>query len=341
MNDSIISNEITEEIGLNTSSVKDIESNINNETGVVTQDDNKLEFSENSIITDEYFDQVCNDMEKMNYIEIAKFNKELKTEKDQLVSAKETANNIIDMKKSLKSYEGDITSAIDEANAEFETGVSDMQEFIDHYDDTMDKMNKLIEKSEEYLHKFDDVKKTTSFLNDAMLQVINKNIKKMETNNKVTKNLRIYYSELSVIFSNRTSIDFVLSKIPDKKSYIRRLKNEMRKETGDQYVKSIQKNVTSVFCSVFSVNQMQTFENYLKDLFNIDGDTETVFYFQYILYLIYNSEKTNGKYGKHKWVETMIMNVLDIVEGNYDLEGGKEFYDSQLLKLREAVLNIL
>ena len=345
MENTIISNEITEDIGIDTSNLQEMETNMNNEIGVNTTNEQSFELTDNSVITDEYFEKVCNDMETMNFVEIVKMQKELTSEKEELKSAKTTVENIISMKKTISEsseYGGeDLTSAIDEANAEFETGISDMQKFLDNFDDTMDKMDKLIAKADENIHKFDDVKKTTSFLTNAMVQIVDKNIAKMESTNNITKNIRIYYKELKNIFSNRTSIDFVLSKIPDKKSYVRRLKNEMRKETGDQYVKSIQKNVTAVFCSVFSINQMQMFENYLKELFDIDGDTETVFYFQYVLYLIYNAERTTGKYGKHKWIEVLIMNVLDIVDGNYDLEGGKEYFDEQLLKLREAVIAIM
>lgn len=346
MSETMISNEINEEVGLDTTNIQEMEAAIHDEIGIETPVEPSFEVADNSIITDEYFNKVCADMENMNFIEITKIQKELKNEKEQLISAKDTVENIISMKDSLNKVDeddtdNDLTSAIDEANAEFETGISDMKKFIDNFDETMDKMDKLIARAEEISHKFDDVKKTTSFLNDAMIQIVEKNLARMENNPKVTKNIRIFTNELKNIFTNRTSVDFILSKIPDKKSYVRRLKNEMNKETGNQYVKSVQKNVTAAFCSVFSVKQMQSFEDYLKALFNIDGDTETVFYFQYVLYLIYNAEKTTGKYGKHKWIEMLIMNVLDIVDGNYDLEGGEEFYKSQLLKLREAVIEIM
>ena len=343
MNDTIISNEVEETRGMNAEDLQTMESEINAGVGIPSDNSPSFELSNNSIISDDYFNEVCGNMEFMNFVEIVKLKKELESEKDQLISAKETVQNLLDMKSSISQFEDqieddDILTKIDEANTAVETGIDDMEEFISNFDNTMEKMDKLIAKADEHVHKFDGIKKTTSFLSDAMIQIIDKNISKMESSPNVTKTIKIYYKELRNIFSNRQNVDYILSKIPEKKTYIRRLKNELRKNTGDQYVKGVQKNVTVAFCSTFNVNQMTIFENYLKDLFN---DDEAVFYFQYVLYLIYTAEKSNGKYGKHKWVEVLIMNILDIISDTYNLDGGKEYFDEQLLKLKDEVIKIM
>ena len=79
---------------------------------------------------------------------------------------------------------------------------------------------------------------------------------------------------------------------------------------------------------------MASFEEYLINLFQSEDES---FYFQYILYLIYKKEKETGKFGKHKWIELLIMNVCDIQVGLYDLPGGKEEYDKKLIALRDAM----
>ena len=53
--------------------------------------------------------------------------------------------------------------------------------------------------------------------------------------------------------------------------------------------------------------------------------------------MMHSKEKQFGKYGNHKWVEVIIMNVIDILSDKYDLESGKEHYNEELLRLREAI----
>ena len=58
---------------------------------------------------------------------------------------------------------------------------------------------------------------------------------------------------------------------------------------------------------------------------------------QYALYLIYKNEKEFKVLGKHKYIENIIMNVLDICVGLYDLEGGKEYFNEKLCEIRDGV----
>jgi hypothetical protein len=83
---------------------------------------------------------------------------------------------------------------------------------------------------------------------------------------------------------------------------------------------------------------MTAIEHYLTGLFESE---DLAFYFQYVLSLIYEREMTHNKYGSHKWVEVLFMNIVDIIVGTYDLEGGKEEYEKKLLELKDLVKALL
>lgn len=341
MSDTIISNEIEESRGLNPENVEDVL-----EEKVDTSDASDMNIQGNNLITEEYFNKVCEEIKTMNFIEIQKFIREIKSQKNSVEQAKETVTSVLEMKENMKNAmslvdtdtKKDLAAEIEAADAEIESGVSDMKEFLDNYDDTISKMEKIIEAAEAKEHEFDEIEKTTSYLTQSMLEVLNKNAEKIDADNPNLKNLRIYYKETKNIFENRTSIDWILSKIPDTKIQLRRLKTELKKDKTGNYLKNIQKNVTGAFCSMFNINQMSSFEEYLKNAYS---DEDTTFYVQYVLYLIYTKEKTVGKYGKHKWVEVLIMNVMDVLTEMYDLEGGKVVIDENLQKIGDAVKTIM
>jgi hypothetical protein len=86
---------------------------------------------------------------------------------------------------------------------------------------------------------------------------------------------------------------------------------------------------------------MRDFEAYLKKVFNVEEDEadNSVFIVQYVLYLIYVDRKARTR-GLHKWIEMIIMNVIDINADNYDLPNGVDYFNEQLLKIRDAVMAI-
>jgi hypothetical protein len=278
----------------------------------------------------------------MNFIEIKKVNKEFKFQKDSLEKAKASVDQIMEMRKltdEAAETDTNLADAIMEANAETEAGTSNIEAFLNSYDDTMHKLEILIERSDERIREFDEVEKTTSYLTNSMLEIIKKNMERLDKDESDRmKHLKIYYKEVYNIFSNRTSIDFLLEKMDTKTIELRRLKTSLKKDKNGDVLKATQKKVTGFFTSVFNVKQLESVEKYLIDLFESE---ELAFYFQYVLSLIYEREKTHNKYGRHKWVEVVFLNIGDIIVENYDLEGGKDFYDTQLLKLKDKLVSIL
>ena len=303
-------------------------------------EDSLIDSNDGCVITQEYFDKICKEFEDMNYLELTKTCRHLKTNRDDLIHAKRTADQFIEMKNRLNDTDNDdLASAIMEANAETEAGTDTIETFLASYDDSMDKLDKLIERAEELIRKFDEQEKTTSFLTDNMLSVLNKNMARLEKSNDPSlKNIKIFYKVLHEIFTNRTSTTFLVEKVKDQKIIVRRLRDSISKDKSGSAITTTQKMVGGTFSNIFNATQLEAIEAYLQKLFN---DDDLVFYLQYALAHFYEHEKVYGKYGKHKWVEVMFMNIVDLCIETYDLEGGKEYYDQQLLKLKDAVQEIL
>lgn len=307
-----------------------------------TSEDIPIDFDEGGVITQEYFEKVCEELNEMNFLELQKTYRHLKVNRDELVSAKRTADQLIEMKKNLEEAENNndaLTNAIIEANAETEAGTDNIETFLKSYDSTMDKLEKLIQRAEDILHKFDEQEKTTSFLTENMLTVLNKNIKRLDlSNDSSLKNIKIFYKVLYEIFTNRASTTFLVKVIEDQKIFVTRLHDSINKDKSGSHEKLTKEMIDGTFSDVFNSVQLEAIGSYLEKLF---GDKKTVFYLQYALAHFYSHEKSYGKYGKHKWVEVMYMNIIDICTDMYDLEGGKEYYEQQLLNLKDVIKNFL
>ena len=146
--------------------------NMEEETNQPATTNEEFVLEDQSIISDEYFEKTCEEIAEMNFIEVKKINKEFLFQKDSLEKAKESVEQIMELRKATEDAaesNADLANAIIDADAEMNTGIENITEFLNSYDDTMSKLNALIEKSEERLHAFDNVEVTTKYLNDSML----------------------------------------------------------------------------------------------------------------------------------------------------------------------------
>ena len=201
----------------------------------------------------------------------------------------------------------------------------------------------MIEKTDERIKSFDSIKKTTSYLTNSMLEIIDKNFERItQIDSEKTKHLKKYYSTTRHIFANRTSVDFLLERISARNIEVRRLKASLKNDKRGDVLKATKNRAAGIFGNCFNTTQLEMVEGYLSNLFGyVFNYDDITFYFLYVLSLIYEREKTHGKYGNHKWVEVLFMNIIDIRTDMYDLDGGAEYYNEQLLKLKDALIAIL
>lgn len=335
-----MSNVVTDNIGMSDSIKKTFE-RIDEQPIPEDVSSGEYDLSNVGIISQEYFEKMCDEIEQMNFLELTKLHKQLTVNQDDLIHAKRTADQLIELQDELsKNDDNDLAKAIVEANAETEAGATEgVQAFLKAYDSTMDKLDKLIEKVDNTLKNFEEMPKTTSFLTENMISVLDKNLERLNVSDKSSlKTIKIFYKVLYEIFTNRTSTTFLVDKVKNQKSNVQRLKRDIANDKTGSSMKRAQEKTCGLFLSVFNAAQLTAIEEYLQKLFE---DDDIAFYLQYALACFYEHEKVYGKYGKHKWVEVMFMNISDICADMYDLEGGKEYYDQQLLKLKDAIIEIL
>lgn len=282
------------------------------------------------------------DIEEANFIELGNIKRKLEREKDDLAQSKEMADSIIELKEQLKKQKTDdiLATQMEIANLENDSMFNDLNKFLEEYDMLQEETAKLLQRTNERLDEFKDIPKTTSFMTGLMLETLNKNLKRVEETAELNPNGTVKIKKMienqMQIFTHRDSMKFILSKVGNYDIQLRRVINDCLKPNADRdIIPSIQKSVTETFIKVFNTNQLSAFEKYLTDLY---GDSTDSFFVQYVLYLVYRRELDHGRaYGNHKWVEVLIMNVLDISTDLYDLESGKEKYDAELIRLRDAI----
>lgn len=298
---------------------------------------------ENKTLSDEEYQKRLIELESMNFVELSKTKKEIKNEYDAMKMAKPQVESLLAMKNDLQdSLDQDtpLAAAVAEANLE-SNDIMDMENFLETYDDTIAKMESLLRRVDELIASFDSVEKTSSYLSNCMCELLDKQAARIDEEYKDSphaKHLRIYYKEVSSIFKNRTDISWVTEKMKMKSIELRRFKESVKKDKFNAVIPNTWKRICGGFSDAYDEKQMTHIKEYITNLLN--GDETTSFYFMYVLYLIRTRERQTGKYGKHKWVDILCMNIMDIIVDNYDLEGGKEFYDQQILKLVETLKSL-
>ena len=292
---------------------------------------------------EKWYNTVIKDMKEMNFVELMQLKAEINSQSQLLEEAKTTIENIKNLQKEMEnaaSEDDDIEleKKLLEANAEEDTGIDDIEKFAKEYEFTKEKLDSLINTIESELSKYDDVKDSTKFLTENILEVINKQIDRLNKEESPNfKKIKIYYNIMKEVFENRTSVDYILKEIPKYKNMVSRLKLSLKKDP--KVLQSVQTNVCKTLGGTFNSNQLSNFENYIMELFE---DNDATFYFQYILYLIYDKDKSDNKvFGNFKWVDVLIMNIIDIILEKYDLPGGKDEYDKALLTLKDEIVKIL
>jgi len=341
----MINTNVEEKRGLNIESVPDMADNMESDAYLAKA----AKDPDDSVITEEMLEQEVDRINSMNYIEVMTFKKDLQKQIDDVAQVKAVAEQFMELQK--KVNEEEEASAGDQINLEnmkddIGLNAKEIQKFLDGYAANRRTIQEDMERVDARLMEFENVDKTAKFMNECMLEIADKRIKQLEDDTMIAlarkKDALTYYQNMRKIYSNRDSVDFVISQIVKKKDliirFIRRTNKEIRYNQQLPF-NSVSTSATKAFINVFSVKQMTAFDGYLSNLFNPEknkSDTST-WLVQYALYLVYSDKKLR-KYGEHKWIEMLILNVLNIIDDSYDLDNGIEYFDEQLLKVRDTVM---
>lgn len=196
---------------------------------------------------------------------------------------------------------------------------NDIKIFVETYEANKNKMTAVIDAINLEMKKYDDIQKGTKFYTELYISNLEEVMAKLASS---TKNIESFIYTLDA-FKNRTGIDFI--KAYSKGYIVCNIKMDVIKKR-DKCVKLY----LDAFSQLFTNEQIKMFEDYISEKFEKNDRVITTFMTD--LGKMINKEKQTGKYN---YVKVLVMNIVDIVNGIYDLEGGKEYFDSKILELYE------
>lgn len=260
-------------------------------------------------------------IDSYNYVELGILNMNLKRELEQLDSTKAMMNSIND----LKDVE-DLTKNIMSENAlDFNEIRQEKESFLNDYDAYKEGYEELIEYIAENYKKYEGQDKSTKFLTDQLIESVEKRKKKLEdsdASDASDNDREIQRLEKTIeIYSNRTDLSYIERKLQNTATLKR-----IKKEYLDNSRKSIRKGVKNLM-GTFSQEQIIAFEEIMIGLF---GDRLLGDIFVIHMAHLY---KTEARHNDHTRIRVMIMNLIDIQNGIFDI-GDPEEYLTSIKNLR-------
>lgn len=295
-------------------------------------------------------------IDSMGFVELINYKRSINSTINTLKDTKEAIHTIRNMEESMARVETlrkgtsgkmqAIPSPIAMANIQdgLDMDAEEISEFLDGYDESVQSLNTLKELCEKRIHEFDNIKKTSSFMNNEFVKVIKNTLSKIEESENPSrmKTIRIMQQNMLVVYKNGESLDFLTSQIPNKGQIVNRWLDSIEKEIKQSKLGSIQSimmNVTENFVVTFGEERMTAAVNYLDECFAEAGlGTDAIYVFLYFLYLVHTDIQTRKK-GTYKWVEMLFINIFHILDDLYDLPGGVTGYRENIKALATTLIN--
>jgi hypothetical protein len=180
------------------------------------------------------------------------------------------------------------------------------KEFDENYDIFMKDMIDATAIVDEELKRYDNVKKSASFMTSEYLSILKR---KSETSKD--EEHKKAYDFLINIYNNRTNLDFLTKKA--QLSYTLHDMNKNLKKDRKKYMSRAVELLVKTFTSV----QLKTVEKYLVPIFNNDNA------FQLFIYHLAKIVKYDRK--NAEWIKVLFMNINDIQILMYDIGDPKEY----------------
>lgn len=325
--------------GLDTKSIEEMAENIREISDKLS---NIPETEEDAayLITEEMKNEELEKIRGLNYIELLQYKRELQQKKQELIQTKEAIEQLTQIQEQLKNVDEEAAQmgeklAMENIEDDVDLNSGEFSTFLDNFDSSMKYIEETINATQDRIKEFDETEKTSSFMNKNMIEIVNKRLAALE-NQPRYKKMVIYYRNIKGIYEDRTSVKWILESANNKEIEIRRWKeaNTKEKKLGKRdLIETTKKQVSRAFTGVFNISQLKIFEQYLKDVLQRADDPKDVseidrivFQTQYILYLLYTDRKARER-GFFKWVESFIINILDVKDNHFDLIPVEELDD--------------
>lgn len=255
----------------------------------------------------------------MNYIETVRMKNRINQEYESFKGAK----NLLDAISNMNNID-DTNRKVLQANIMNDTEYkNDSENFLKEYDSNIERFDTLIAILDENIKRFESVEKTSKFLNSQMVDTIRKRKEEVLSRGVSNDNTLVKYLDtVTYVYEHRDSLDYIM-----RKASFDYIVNKYRKEIKNKRKDAIRK-ARKEFLGIFKESQLVIFEKRLIALFNNDDAAATLF--EYHLFRICTAERGTGDYN---WVKAVIMNILDIESGIYDLDTPAEEYYSKISSL--------
>ncbi len=260
-------------------------------------------------------DELILSLPALNFIELSRLQSNVEKELENLVGAM----NLLKSLESMKNID-EVNRKVAAENILHEKEFKeDSAHFKEYYPGNLKKLTDIKEAIKKELEKFDGIVKGTKFLTDQMVDTLIKNINKLSSiENKNSRVLKIVNITLAA-YQNRTDLSYI-----EKKAHLEYIISGIKKDLKNHKDKC-SKNARKEFLLIFTQDQIDIFEKYMTEIFM--GNEDATNAFVYHMAKIIKSEKNTGYYN---YIKVLVMNILDITAGTYDLDGGKEEFDKKL-----------
>jgi len=276
----------------------------------------------------EELDKMSEEIETANYIELYNLKKSVKSVSETF----EQISIMINMVEQLNETDK-IAKQVAEEDVLSKINYNDKYDKLrEEYAIYKEKADKMVTRVDERLQEENAKGIKSKYITNCLLEVIAKKVAVVEKtiadnpdgdNERAHKTLDIYNKVVDA-FSNRDNLSWIIEKSKDTKfvNKIYKLSKVKKKE------KNFANYILKTFKRICTVDEMIVFDKFIQYKFN---DTEFTDIFMYFLAKIYHVGRLDGTYAYSK---VLIMDILDIVNGIYDIaEDDGEHINSQLLEI--------
>ena len=256
-------------------------------------------------------DEYLNKLEDLSFLEAVSYKKKIDLEIARWKSCQSMLKAISDLKLD-DSINREIMKINQMKEYKFDNTVED---FESHYEENLEKLEKISNKLVEVIGKSKDCMNSTKFLTDEMVHLMSGKLSKLDPeglNFAMNQN-----KMLTVIdaFQNRHKIDYLVNKF---ETYLVTQKNNIKKSFKDDLPNLKQgkdTKVTNDLKRFFSVDIVESLDTQFAEIF--EGMTSVSYLMMWAIAKIMNNEKKNST---DTWAKVFVLNLSDIDSGIFDLE---------------------
>lgn len=301
--------------------------------------------TEDSIMADQMFTeqdiQVRIDaMDKANYIELRSLIKSVEKELSTFHAIRGSAKQLLemnDMKNRMEEIEKEISM---NDQIELESKIAEeyqmfisAKNFLKYYDNNTEAMQKVIDYGNSRLETAFPEKKTTTFMFNSMIEMLDHTLEKRLAATPDTSNKKLYQAMVDV-YKNPIDTTRLCEVAKARKQNILRYRRDMKKDPN--YEQNFHNRICKMLIGKFTKDQVMALMEYIDDLYKNEMALQD---FMYIVSAVYeagvNKDIVTWDRINCQRIDILISMICDIKTGLFDLD--KEALDNSLFDVASAL----